>query len=68
MNPRNAEADRLDRLLRIVLPIGMLAVGVIAWDLVVRLKGIPPYVLPGPGLVFGTLVDFKLYDDKANIR
>ena len=56
MNARNTEADRLDRLLRIVLPIGMLAVGVVAWDLVVRIKGIPPYVLPGPGLVFETLV------------
>ena len=57
MNARNAETERLDRLLRMVLPIGMLAVGVIAWDLVVRLKGIPPYVLPGPGLVFGTFID-----------
>jgi len=42
--------------LRIVLPIALLALGVLIWDLVVRLKGIPPYVLPGPGLVFATLV------------
>jgi NitT/TauT family transport system permease protein len=42
--------------LRIVLPIALLALGVLIWDLVVRLKGIPPYVLPGPGLVFMTLV------------
>lgn len=42
--------------LRIVLPIALLALGVVIWDLVVRLKGIPPYVLPGPGLVFTTLV------------
>jgi len=42
--------------LRIVLPIALLALGVLIWDLVVRLKGIPPYVLPGPGLVFTTLV------------
>ena len=27
-----------------------------AWDLVVRLNGIPPYVLPGPGLVLATLI------------
>jgi len=42
--------------LRIGLPIALLALGVLIWDLVVRLKGIPPYVLPGPGLVFTTLV------------
>jgi len=57
MNARKAETERLDRLLRMALPIGTLAIGVIAWDLLVRLKGIPPYVLPGPGLVFGTLID-----------
>ncbi len=34
----------------------MLAVGVAAWELVVRLNNIPPYVLPGPSAVFVTLV------------
>jgi len=47
---------RAEGTLRIVLPIALLALGVLIWDLVVRLKGIPPYVLPGPGLVFTTLV------------
>jgi len=47
---------RAEGALRIVLPIALLALGVLIWDLVVRLKGIPPYVLPGPGLVFTTLV------------
>jgi NitT/TauT family transport system permease protein len=51
----NAPA-RAEGALRIVLPIALLALGVLIWDLVVRLKGIPPYVLPGPGLVFTTLV------------
>jgi NitT/TauT family transport system permease protein len=46
---------RLDQMARVLLPIGLLALGILAWDLVVRLKGIPPYVLPGPGLVFETL-------------
>jgi NitT/TauT family transport system permease protein len=46
---------RLDQLARILLPLGVLAVGIFAWDLVVRVKAIPPYVLPGPGLVFATL-------------
>jgi len=46
-----------DRLLRIVLPILVLALVVVAWDLVVRLNAIPPFVLPGPVLVFNTLVN-----------
>jgi NitT/TauT family transport system permease protein len=48
-------ADR-DRALRVLLPILVLALGIVAWDLVVRLNSIPPYVLPGPGLVVSTLV------------
>ena len=45
-----------DRALRIVLPIVVLALIVLAWDLIVRGFGIPPYVLPGPGRVLATLV------------
>ena len=45
-----------ERWLRFVLPVVMLALTLLAWDLVVRVKSIPPYILPGPGLVFGTLV------------
>ncbi|MGH6664858.1 MAG: ABC transporter permease [Pseudolabrys sp.] len=45
-----------DRVLRIGLPIVMLAVVLLAWDLVVRLFAIPPFVLPGPGLVLTTLI------------
>jgi NitT/TauT family transport system permease protein len=45
------------RLVRILLPIIVLAAGVAAWDLVVRINDIPPYVLPGPGAVFKTLID-----------
>jgi NitT/TauT family transport system permease protein len=47
--------QRLDRLARIFLPVAVLGLGILAWDLVVRLKDIPPYVLPAPGLVFATL-------------
>ncbi len=43
-------------LMRILLPIVVLAAGLVAWDLVVRINGLPPYVLPGPGLVLKTLV------------
>jgi NitT/TauT family transport system permease protein len=45
-----------DRALRIVLPIVVLALGLAAWELVVRIKGIPPYVLPAPSLIAQTLV------------
>jgi NitT/TauT family transport system permease protein len=44
------------RLVRILLPIVVLAAGIAAWDLVVRIYSIPPYVLPGPGAVFSTLI------------
>ena len=56
MSPEPRAPARGEGALRIVLPIALLALGVLIWDLVVRLKGIPPYVLPGPGLVFTTLV------------
>ncbi|HYY36161.1 MAG TPA: ABC transporter permease [Xanthobacteraceae bacterium] len=45
-----------DRVLRVLLPIAVLALGVILWELVVRVGDIPPYVLPSPQLVFSTLV------------
>src|SRR5258708_9923309 len=41
---------------RILLPVVVLAAGIAVWDLVVRINDIPPYVLPGPGAVFGTLI------------
>jgi NitT/TauT family transport system permease protein len=50
-----ADGRRL-RAVRIVLPIAVFAVGVALWELVVRLNNIPPYVLPGPGAVFSTLI------------
>jgi NitT/TauT family transport system permease protein len=45
-----------DRALRIGLPVLMLALVLLAWDVVVRAFAIPPYVLPGPGLVLNTLI------------
>jgi NitT/TauT family transport system permease protein len=43
--------------LRIVLPFAVLAAGIVAWHLLVRFNDIPPYVLPGPGLVLRTLIE-----------
>jgi NitT/TauT family transport system permease protein len=54
---QRATESRALELVRILLPVVVLAVGVMAWDLVVRLNHIPPYVLPGPSEVFRTLVD-----------
>jgi NitT/TauT family transport system permease protein len=45
------------RLVRVLLPIVVLTAGIVAWDLVVRINNIPPYVLPGPGAVLKTLID-----------
>jgi NitT/TauT family transport system permease protein len=60
MSPKPAsepprERRRRDQAARILLPLAVLAVVVMAWDDLVRLRNIPPYVLPGPRLVFATL-------------
>jgi NitT/TauT family transport system permease protein len=44
------------RLVRILLPVVVLAAGIAVWDLVVRINDIPPHILPGPGAVFWTLI------------
>jgi NitT/TauT family transport system permease protein len=46
----------IDRALRIVLPIVVLALGLAIWEAVVRLYNIPPYVLPAPGAILQTLI------------
>ena len=51
-----APHGRALRLVRILLPLVVLAAGIALWALVVRLNNIPPYVLPGPGAVFRTLL------------
>ena len=54
--PAMPARNRVENLLRLLLPIIVLALGVLVWELIVRLREIPPYVLPGPGLVFETLI------------
>jgi NitT/TauT family transport system permease protein len=49
--------SRIDRVLRVALPIVVLALGVAIWELAVRIGKIPPYVLPSPGLILRTLVE-----------
>ena len=43
-------------LLRILLPVIVLAAGIAGWELLVRLNDIPPYVLPAPSVVLQTLI------------
>jgi NitT/TauT family transport system permease protein len=50
-----APADRAFKVLRILLPVVVAAAGTAAWELVVRVNNIPPYVLPAPSAVFSTL-------------
>jgi len=45
-----------ERLLRIVLPVAVLALVIVAWHLIVVVFAVPAYVLPGPWLVFKTLI------------
>ncbi len=47
----------IDRGLRIALPVFALALGLAAWELVVRVNDIPTYVLPSPSRVASALVD-----------
>ncbi len=56
MTSAQSANGRLDRVLRIALPIIVLGLGVAAWEVVVRIENIPPYVLPSPQLVGQTLL------------
>lgn len=42
---------------RVLLPVIVLGIGVLVWHGIVDIYDIPPYVLPGPGLVAATLVE-----------
>ena len=54
--PTASASDRAVRMLRFVLPVIVAAAGTAAWELVVRVNNIPPYVLPAPSAIFSTLV------------
>jgi NitT/TauT family transport system permease protein len=59
---------RTEDVLRLALPIILLGLGILVWELIVRFKGIPPYVLPAPSLVFATLVsDWSLLSESLAV-
>ena len=45
-----------ERTLRFVMPLVALIAAIATWEMIVRLNGLPPYILPGPTLVFETLI------------
>jgi NitT/TauT family transport system permease protein len=50
------DRERLERWFRWLAPLAILCLAIGAWDLVVRVHRIPPYILPGPALVLESLV------------
>jgi len=56
MTQRSSAQERRDRVLRVVLPVVVLALSLAAWELAVRLANIPPYVLPAPSLILHTFI------------
>jgi NitT/TauT family transport system permease protein len=56
MTTRGSARERRDRALRVVLPVIVLAASLAAWELVVRLAHIAPYVLPAPSLILQTFI------------
>ena len=56
MTQRSTAQERRDRALRVVLPVAVLALSLAAWELVVRLAHIQPYVLPAPSLILQTFI------------
>ncbi|MDX3970995.1 MAG: ABC transporter permease [Bradyrhizobium sp.] len=54
--PITARSSSAQRAMRFVLPVIVFAAGLLVWELVVRIKGIPPYVLPAPSVIVLTLI------------
>ena len=55
-SPPSSSGNSAAQLVRLVLPIIVLAAGLGLWEFVVRVNDIKPYVLPAPSAVFTTLV------------
>ena len=54
--PGIARPSRAQRAMRFVLPVIVFAAGLVAWELLVRVRDIPPYVLPAPSVIVLTLI------------
>ena len=51
-----ATSSRQRSALRILLPLGVFAAAIGAWEIYVRAQGIPPYILPAPSLIASTMM------------
>jgi NitT/TauT family transport system permease protein len=54
---RQSGTERRDRALRVALPIVVLALVLLIWEVLVSIANVPAYVLPTPGLILKTLFD-----------
>lgn len=53
---RRVDPQRLERIVRVAAPLTLALLALIGWEALVRIKEIPPYILPGPWLVGESLV------------
>jgi len=53
---RRLRVQRFDKIGRWLLPLAVLVLTIVGWDRLVVWNNIPHYILPGPGLVWTTLV------------
>lgn len=54
---RRARAARIEKTAKWALPIVMMVLAILGWSWVVTANEIPHYILPGPGLVWDSLVN-----------
>ncbi|MDX6750877.1 ABC transporter permease [Geminicoccaceae bacterium 1502E] len=54
---RGMDPQQLERVVRIAAPLALTILALVAWEAMVRIKEIPPYILPGPLLVAESLVN-----------
>ena len=52
-----ARAGRREAGLRVILPLALIALLLVAWEAIVRINQIPHYILPAPTLVLRTLFE-----------
>lgn len=53
---KQARKKQRERIARWILPIGMLSITILIWDLFCVINDVPHYILPRPGLVIETLI------------
>ncbi|MGO4392678.1 ABC transporter permease [Variovorax sp. M-6] len=57
LQARDERLRRRESLLRIVVPIAIVAGLLALWEVLVRVNNVPHYIIPAPSLIFTTLID-----------